>query len=91
MQSIVRNGIPGKPLFISSCLCVDDQVHEYSDSESEELEYETEFEDIESSPTHERENDLDENNVYDRDLGVSSLPNEEIEVSYLLSSPETLI
>lgn len=72
-------------------MCVDDQVHEYSDSESEELEYETEFEDIESSPTHERENDLDENNVYDRDLGVSSLPNEEIEVSYLLSSPETLI
>lgn len=55
------------------------KVHEYSDSESEELEYETEFEDIESSPTHERENDLDENNVYDRDLGVSSLPNEEIE------------
>lgn len=72
-------------------MCVDDQVHEYSDSESEELEYGTEFKDIESSPRHERQNELDENNVYDKDLDVSSLPNEEIEVSYLLSSPETPI
>ncbi|KAM3278190.1 hypothetical protein ACQJBY_045825 [Aegilops geniculata] len=55
------------------------KVHEYSDSESEELEYGTEFKDIESSPRHERENELDENNVYDKDLDVSSLPNEEIE------------
>ncbi|XP_044399184.1 protein LEO1 homolog isoform X3 [Triticum aestivum] len=55
------------------------KVHEYSDSESEELEYGTEFKDIESSPRHEREYELDENNVYDKDLDVSSLPNEEIE------------
>ncbi|EMS51461.1 hypothetical protein TRIUR3_04169 [Triticum urartu] len=55
------------------------KVHEYSDSESEELEYGTEFKDIESSRRHERQNELDENNVYDKDLDVSSLPNEEIE------------
>lgn len=52
-------------------------VHEYSDSEREELEYETEIEDIESSPTYGRENELDENNEYDQDpeedLGFTSV------------------
>ncbi|KAM0929485.1 hypothetical protein ACQ4PT_001556 [Festuca glaucescens] len=53
------------------------KVHEYSDSEREELEYETEIEDIESSPTYGRENELDENNGYDQDpeedLGFTSV------------------
>uniref|UniRef100_M8AVQ9 Uncharacterized protein n=1 Tax=Aegilops tauschii TaxID=37682 RepID=M8AVQ9_AEGTA len=62
------------------------KVHEYSDSESEELEYGTEFKDIESSPRHEREYELDENNVYDKDLDVSSLPNEEIEADVTKTS-----
>ncbi|KAM0836346.1 hypothetical protein ACQ4PT_062374 [Festuca glaucescens] len=59
------------------------KVHEYSDSEMEELEYETELEDIESSPTYGRENELDEKNVYDQDLeedlGFTSMSDEEFE------------
>ncbi|KAM0836350.1 hypothetical protein ACQ4PT_062374 [Festuca glaucescens] len=60
------------------------KVHEYSDSEMEELEYETELEDIESSPTYGRENELDEKNVYDQDLeedlGFTSMSDEEFEI-----------
>jgi hypothetical protein len=70
------------------------QVHEYSDSEREELEYETEIEDMESSPTYGRENELDENNGYDQDLeedfGFTSMSDEEIEVSYYLPVEFTL-
>ncbi|XP_047071437.1 protein LEO1 homolog [Lolium rigidum] len=59
------------------------KVHEYSDSEREELEYETEIEDLESSPTYGRENELDENNGYDQDLeedfGFTSMSDEGIE------------
>jgi hypothetical protein len=70
------------------------QVHEYSDNEREELEYETEIEDMESSPTYGRENELDENNGYDQDLeedfGFTSMSDEEIEVSYYLPVEFTL-
>jgi hypothetical protein len=70
------------------------QVHEYSDNEREELEYETEIEDMESSPTYGRENELDENNGYDQDLeedfDFTSMSDEEIEVSYYLPVEFTL-
>uniref|UniRef100_A0ACD6A9C0 Uncharacterized protein n=1 Tax=Avena sativa TaxID=4498 RepID=A0ACD6A9C0_AVESA len=59
------------------------KVNEYSDSEREELEYETELEDVESSPTHGSENELDERNGYDQDLeealGFTSVSDEDIE------------
>uniref|UniRef100_A0ACD5X7B0 Uncharacterized protein n=1 Tax=Avena sativa TaxID=4498 RepID=A0ACD5X7B0_AVESA len=59
------------------------KANEYSDSEREELEYETELEDIESSPTHGSENELDEKNGYDQDLeealGFTSVSDGDIE------------
>lgn len=61
------------------------QVHEHSESEREESEYETEGGDIENSPTHGREDELHEEDGYDEDLeeaiGVASMPDEETEES----------
>uniref|UniRef100_A0A0E0LG77 Uncharacterized protein n=1 Tax=Oryza punctata TaxID=4537 RepID=A0A0E0LG77_ORYPU len=44
------------------------QANEYSESEREESEYETEGEDLEHSPTQGREDELDEEDEYEEDV-----------------------
>ena len=59
------------------------QADEYSESEREESEYETDGEDIEHSPTRGREDELDEEDEYEEDAEEAPLSDEEMEVRYL--------
>ncbi|KAL5197964.1 hypothetical protein ABZP36_001476 [Zizania latifolia] len=63
--SMNRN-VPRKPSFTARP--PRRQANEYSESEREESEYETEGEDIEHSPTQGREEDLDEEDEYEEDV-----------------------
>ncbi|KAF8699012.1 hypothetical protein HU200_034845 [Digitaria exilis] len=55
------------------------QADEYSESEREESEYETDGEDIEHSPTRGREDELDEEDEYEEDVEEAPLSDEEME------------
>lgn len=59
------------------------QVDEYSESEREESEYETDGEDIEHSPTRGREDELDEEDEYEEDVEEAPLSDEEMQVRFL--------
>jgi len=60
------------------------QADEYSESEREQSEYETDGEDIEHSPTRGREDELDEEDEYEEDAeDEAPLSDEEMEVRYL--------
>jgi RNA polymerase-associated protein LEO1 len=63
------------------------QADEYSESEREESEYETDGEDIEHSPPRGREDELDEEEEYEEEVEEEApLSDEEMEVKYLLAS-----
>lgn len=57
-------------------------MNEYSKSESEESEYETDVEDIDNSPTNGREDDMDEEEEEDPEevIGDTSMSDENNEV-----------
>uniref|UniRef100_A0A0E0C2L1 Leo1-like protein n=1 Tax=Oryza meridionalis TaxID=40149 RepID=A0A0E0C2L1_9ORYZ len=77
-KSSMGRNIPRKPSFPARP--PRRQENEYSESEREESEYETEGEDIEHSPTHGREDELDEEDEYEEDVEEeAAMSDEEIE------------
>jgi RNA polymerase-associated protein LEO1 len=74
----LSRGAPRKPSFPPSR---PPRRQEYSESEREESEYETEGEDIEHSPTAGREDELDEEDEYEEDVEEeAAMSDEEIQV-----------
>ncbi|KAF0903528.1 hypothetical protein E2562_027958, partial [Oryza meyeriana var. granulata] len=77
-KSSMGRNIPRKPSFPARP--PRRQANEYSESEREESEYETEGEDIEHSPTQGREDELDEEDEYEEDVEEeAAMSDEEIE------------
>ncbi|XP_062187088.1 protein LEO1 homolog [Phragmites australis] len=77
-KSNMSRSVPRKPSF-PPARPPRRQADEYSESEREESEYETEGEDIEHSPTRGREDELDEEDEYEEDVEEAPLSDEEIE------------
>lgn len=74
----MSKGVPRKPSFPPSR---PPRRQEYSESEREESEYETEGEDIEHSPAGGREDELDEEDEYEEDVEEeAAMSDEEIQV-----------
>jgi hypothetical protein len=77
----MSRSVPRKPSF-PPARPLRRQADEYSDSEREESEYETEGEDIEHSPPRGRGDELDEDE-YEEDVEEVPLSDEEMEVRLL--------
>uniref|UniRef100_A0ACD5UA01 Uncharacterized protein n=1 Tax=Avena sativa TaxID=4498 RepID=A0ACD5UA01_AVESA len=76
-SNLSRGGVPRKPSFPPSR---PPRRQEYSESEREESEYETEGEDIEHSPAAGREDELDEEDEYEEDVEEeAAMSDEEIQ------------
>jgi len=79
----MSRNVPRKPLY-PPARPPRRQADEYSESEREESEYETDGEDIEHSPPRGREDELDEEEEYEEDVEEEApLSDEEMEVRYL--------
>ncbi|KAL6647658.1 hypothetical protein ACP70R_015095 [Stipagrostis hirtigluma subsp. patula] len=78
-KSNMSRSVPRKPSF-PPARPPRRQADEYSESEREESEYETEGEDIENSPVHRREDELEEEDEYEEDVEEeAALSDEEME------------
>ena len=87
-QSNILKSVPRKPS-LPAARPARRQVQEYSESDREESEYESDGEDIERSPAHTREDEADDEDEYEEDEadeeapGANSVSEEEDEVIYI--------